>query len=106
MQQQQRGHSREDGSTGGSSDLSDGWHSGGHVRSADVSSENAEEHDDRLSNLEDRIRTWLRKDNPRVGPKVAQLRRLTVQVKWCGGGGGGLILQGKWCGGGGGGGGV
>ena len=40
-----------------------------------------------------RGRGWLRKDNPRIGAKVAQLRRLTVQVKWCvcvcwGGGGG------------------
>ena len=30
-----------------------------------------------------RGRGWLRKDNPRIGAKVAQLRRLTVQVKWC-----------------------
>ena len=26
---------------------------------------------------------WLRKDHPRIGPKVAQLRTLMVQVKWC-----------------------
>ena len=78
----QRGQSQENDSTGDSSDLSDGWHTGLNVRSPDVSSsENAEEHDVKLSKLEERIREWLRKDNPRIGPKVAQLRRLTGQVK-------------------------
>ena len=81
---QQRGQSQGDDSTGDSSDLSDGWHTGLNARSPDVaSSEDAAEHDVKLSRLEERIRDWLRKDNPRIGPKVAQLRRLTVQVMWC-----------------------
>lgn len=63
--------------TGDSTDLSEGWDSG--TYSNGVSGENAEEHDARLSFLEERIRNWLRKDNPRAGPQVAQLRRLTAQ---------------------------
>ena len=104
---QQRGQSQGDDSTGDSSDLSDGWHTGLNARSPDVgSSEDAAEHDVKLSRLEERIRDWLRKDNPRIGPKVAQLRRLTVQVMWCvcvcvcvcvcRGGGGSVKGEGVW----------
>ncbi|KAK7478473.1 hypothetical protein BaRGS_00030319, partial [Batillaria attramentaria] len=51
--------------TGDSADLSDGWDSGNY--SNGMSGENPEEHDARLSFLEERIRNWLRKDNPRAG---------------------------------------
>ncbi|XP_025113407.1 uncharacterized protein LOC112575645 isoform X2 [Pomacea canaliculata] len=59
-------------------DAASDWYSGSHSNGLSV--ENPEEEDDaRLSFLEERIRAWLRKDNPRAGPQVAQLRRLTAQ---------------------------
>lgn len=65
-------------------DLSDTW---GQLRGGQADDltnngggEDAQLHDARLSFLEERIRNWLKKDNPRGqgGPHVAQLRRLTA----------------------------
>ncbi|KAL8626025.1 hypothetical protein ACOMHN_012617 [Nucella lapillus] len=56
---------------------SGGWRSPRLHGSSDVI-EDPEQHDARLSFLEEKIRDWLRKDNPRGGPQVTQLRRLTI----------------------------
>ncbi|XP_070177496.1 uncharacterized protein [Littorina saxatilis] len=41
--------------------------------------ESPEQQEARLSFLEERVRRWLKKENPKVGPKVAQLKRFALQ---------------------------